>query len=53
MTGEIATYWTEAERAGLKAMGRLLRWPLGDYTRQGLLLAIHAYVKAVRKHREG
>lgn len=47
------TYWTEAERAGLKAMGRMLTeddWHVADYDCWDI---IRAYVKAARKVKEG
>ena len=53
-------YWTSAERAGLKAMGKALRGmmnlcPKNDSNRMiiwGEAVAIRAYVKAARKFKE-
>ena len=54
------TFWTPAERVGLKAMGKALRGmmnlcPKNDSNRMiiwGEAVAIRAYVKAARKFKE-
>ena len=47
------TFWTPAERAGLKAMGKeFINKILGRYTTDGVKFAIRAYVNAARKSKE-
>lgn len=50
------TYWSEAERAGLKAMGKSVRyyWERSMSERgYALIFAIRDYVQAARKVKEG
>lgn len=49
------TFWTPAERAGLKAMGEVYKdWEgCGGDEMEGVWFAIHAFVRAARASKEG